>query len=596
MAAAKERLHPAPLLSGLTEGSFHALIVDKSQQKLSVWRVKNGEAEIVDSFRCSTGENPGDKWIRGDMKTPEGVYFFCSLIDGAQLPSKYGLWAFTTDYPNFIDKRKGKNGDGIWLHGRDKPIGPRPDSNGCVALENKDLIQVSKYIRLQGTPLIIVDSLKMVPRSKIIEQERKIRDAIEGWRSAWESKNIDRYMSHYSKNFQAGWYDYFGWKDKKTKLYDLYSKIMVRLGEIYLYKQGDIVTAIFTQVYRSESYGSTGIKVLYFRDEGDYKIYAEDYHQMIDDSFPVRTLLAKIGEDPNLDNEDEGNYKIRLVSTDEPEMSAAASEGDDAPRPSAPAVGVQLKKIAELEAESLFMPEALSNEKARLENEPERLIVAWLSYGPIKGAKQIVRQASIQDAAINSPPEPAPSVQAAYEPDTANPAAASIASHRPVENHVPQINDTEQNRYGEFDQSTIDHENSLKDAQQKNDSNERPKDLGERVREFLSSWKQAWEQKNLDEFIKMYHPKFEQDENNLAKFKKKKQKFFNKYKIIRVELDKITAKKLKYGLRVTFLQSFRGDKYSDKGWKTMVLAKGKGRRFQIISEEWRSVHSPPSDS
>ncbi len=94
----------------------------------------------------------------------------------------------------------------------------------------------------------------------------------------------------------------------------------------------------------------------------------------------------------------------------------------------------------------------------------------------------------------------------------------------------------------------------------------------------------------------MYHPKFEQDEKNLAEFKNSKQKFFNKYKIIRVELDKISAKKLKYGLRVTFLQSFRGDRYSDKGWKTMVLAEGKGRRFQIISEEWRSVHSPPSDS
>ncbi len=483
---AKERLHPAPLLSGLTEGSFHALIVDKSEQKLSVWRVKNGEASIVDSFRCSTGENPGDKWVRGDMKTPEGVYFFCSLIDGAQLPSKYGLWAFTTDYPNFIDKRKGKNGDGIWLHGRDKPVGPRPDSNGCVALENKDLIQVSKYIRLQGTPLIIVDSLKMVPRSRIIEQERKIRDAIEGWRSAWESKDIDRYMSHYSKNFQAGWYDYFGWRDKKSKLYDLYSKIMVRLGEIYLYKQGDIITAIFTQIYRSESYGSTGIKVLYFRDEGDYKIYAEDYHQMIDDSFPVRTLLAKLGEDPTLENEEEGNYKIRLVSTDEPELATTASEGDDTPRPSAPAVGVQLKKIAEMEAESIFMPDALRNEKQPLENNPERLMVELLSYGPIKGAKPIVRQASIQDAAINSPPEPAP--EESHETKGTNPVAASLASHRAIDNQALLMNNAEENRYGEFDQSARYQDETLNNAQKENNSKGKPKDLGERVREFLSSW------------------------------------------------------------------------------------------------------------
>ncbi len=214
-AWSSEPLYPQALLNWMVEGTFHAMIVDKSQQRLSVWRIKDGEPSLVESYRCSTGENDGDKWVRGDMKTPEGVYLFCSVIDGRRLPSKYGQWAFTTDYPNFVDRRRGKSGDGIWLHGRDKPLGERPDSNGCVVLENQDLIKASRFIRLQDTPLIVVKKLVLVPRSQILNQERRLRDFVESWRQSWESRDVDAYMSHYSPNFQSCWLDFNGWKEKR---------------------------------------------------------------------------------------------------------------------------------------------------------------------------------------------------------------------------------------------------------------------------------------------------------------------------------------------------------------------------------------------
>jgi murein L,D-transpeptidase YafK len=139
-------------MNWMVEGTFHAVIVDKAQQRLSVWRIKDGEPSMVESYRCSTGENDGDKWVRGDMKTPEGVYFFCSVIDGRTLPSKYGMWAFTTDYPNFVDRRRGKNGDGIWLHGRDK-LPAKPDSTVAQPLRIRP-DQGVVFIRLQSIPLL----------------------------------------------------------------------------------------------------------------------------------------------------------------------------------------------------------------------------------------------------------------------------------------------------------------------------------------------------------------------------------------------------------------------------------------------------------
>ena len=266
--------YPVALMNWMAEGAFQALIVDKSQQRLSVWRIKDGEPTMIESYRCATGEKDGDKWVRGDMKTPEGVYFFCSVIDGCKLPPKYGLWAFTTDYPNFVDRRRGKSGDGIWLHGRDKPLGPRPDSNGCVALENDDLVKVSRFLRLQSTPMIFVEQMLMAPRSQIMEQERELRGFIESWRQAWESHDVDRYMKHYSKNFQSCWLDYASWKEKKRRLSKRYKKVEVKLGNVYLYRQNGLVTAIFTQRYQSDQYASSGIKVLYISHENGNRIYA----------------------------------------------------------------------------------------------------------------------------------------------------------------------------------------------------------------------------------------------------------------------------------------------------------------------------------
>jgi hypothetical protein len=50
--------------------------------------------------------------------------------------------------------------------------------------------------------------------------------------------------------------------------------------------------------------------------------------------------------------------------------------------------------------------------------------------------------------------------------------------------------------------------------------------------------KLAWEQKNLDRFMKMYHPDFEHEGMNYGALLKTKKNFFRKYRTIRVEVDR----------------------------------------------------------
>lgn len=571
---ADETLYPDCLMNWMVEGTFHALIVDKSTQKLTVWRINDGEPSVVETFRCSTGENGGDKWVRGDMKTPEGVYFFCSVIDGRTLPPKYGFWGFTTDYPNFVDRRRGKSGDGIWLHGRDKPLGAKPDSNGCIALENDDLVRVSKHIRLQSTPLIILDKVKMASRHQILEQERQVRDFIEGWRQAWESRNLDEYMNRYSRNFQSGWLDYDAWKEKKRKLAQRYKKVRVKLGTVYLYKQNGIVSSIFTQEYSSDHYKSSGIKALYLVHESSYRIYAEDYHKPVDDPFPVATLLARVGADPGEGLRERKELSIRLVSTDEPEERPF--EEVETPKPTAPSRGVVVGRLAGQPC--ISGPPIEINQKSAGET-LDRLLVARvlpahlarLEAGTISFSEGSARRATLSEgawegAATKEASEPGGMVQDSEGKQTDSPSSKKSSSDTETE--------TEERK------RTV--EEAAAAARASADSvKER-----EQVLEFLVQWKEAWEQKNLDRFEKMYHPNFGGGNMNYDNFVKSKKKFFRKYRTIRLKMERVQIMKLGEKFVVRFLQSFQGDKYSDQGWKRMVLAGDKTTRLQILREEW----------
>ena len=582
-----EPLYPQALMNWMVEGTFHALVVDKSQQRLTVWRVKDGEPSEVESYRCATGENEGDKWVRGDMKTPEGVYLFCSVIDGRRLPAKYGLWAFTTDYPNFVDRRRGKSGDGIWLHGRDKPLRERPDSNGCIALENQDLLKVSRFIRLQGTPLIVVDRVRMAPRSAILEQERQLRDFVESWRESWESRDVDGYMNHYSPNFQACWLDFKCWKEKKRRLSRRYKNIKVRLSDVYLYRQDGLVTAVFKQWYNSDGFRSTGVKVLYITHQGGkYAIYSEDYHQPVDDEFPVRTLLARAGAEPQIGADKSNEFRIRLVSTDEPD---SYQDGEiERPRPSAPSRGVVLDRLDSNSSRDIEPPTVETVGRLAEEYTPERLIVARMvpAYAPADLAPAVrTRQNLVAPAKEPREEEPSRSQDDSREKSsgpTREGPGQTVAGPRLVESGPP------------VEETAPRPETQVAKSQPIKKTNK--KGIRQEIAQFVDQWKDAWEQKDLDRFGKMYHPNFRQGKMSYDDFLKSKRQFFHKYQNIRVEVERVETRKVKGQLVVTFLQTFRGDDYSDKGRKSMVLAQGEGEGYRILEENWSSLGGSPADS
>jgi murein L,D-transpeptidase YafK len=254
---------PASLLRWPEQGSEYAVLVDKSLQKVFLYKRDNLSTPFK-AYPCSTGENEGKKSRQNDKRTPEGIYFFTDVYEGKDLAPIYGVRAFPIDYPNPIDKREGRDGYGIWFHGINKPLKPR-DSNGCVALENQNIEDLSSYIKLYDTPIIISSKIEMVDSEKQQKEKEELEKVVESWRKAWEGKQVEKYMSFYSPQFTSGSKDWKQWKEYKTRLAKQYRDIKVEINNLALLRNEGVVMASFHQRYRTSGFDSQGVKKLFLQ-------------------------------------------------------------------------------------------------------------------------------------------------------------------------------------------------------------------------------------------------------------------------------------------------------------------------------------------
>jgi murein L,D-transpeptidase YafK len=250
--------------------------VDKSQQKVMVYRSDNLLApEKV--YTCSTGENDGPKTKKNDRKTPEGIYFFTKSYVSETLSPIYGSRALPINYPNLIDQMEGKEGYGIWFHGTNKPIIPN-DTNGCISLENKDIEELATLIKVFETPIIISSRIEMASPADIEKEKEEMTEIIENWRTAWQDRDIERYMSFYNRSFSSGGKNWREWKENKSQLANKYAQITVEVDDLRLLSADGVVLATFRQTYSTPKFKTWGTKRLYLTKNSDeWKILVETF-------------------------------------------------------------------------------------------------------------------------------------------------------------------------------------------------------------------------------------------------------------------------------------------------------------------------------
>jgi murein L,D-transpeptidase YafK len=198
------KLMPRSILQ-LREDQRSVLVVDAKRSRLYVYQNDNGRPKLITDYYISQGRLGVNKLREGDQKTPVGVYYITSRLEGARLPDFYGPGALPINYPNDWDRVNGRSGSGIWLHGVPPDNYSRPplSSDGCVVLTNQDLKKLFNSIEIGKTPVVISEHVEFVTRDEWEKERHIANQTLESWLADAESASPARIGANYSPRFKS---------------------------------------------------------------------------------------------------------------------------------------------------------------------------------------------------------------------------------------------------------------------------------------------------------------------------------------------------------------------------------------------------------
>lgn len=281
LASAEVTYYPAQLLMLDDNFAHHVVIAEKSTHSLYLFKNVNGLPQLVNKYPMATGKKAGDKLFQGDHRTPEGVYSFTDFLTHQDLLDRhgkqgqiYGVGAFVMNYPNPIDKRNGKTGGGIWLHSTNDEtrIDKGLDSRGCVVATNSNLIELSKFIELNRTPIVVVQNLTYLEKNAWLNQRSNLNDALEQWLTGWQTEDKKLYLNSYHKTefFDKFRGDFKSFKTYKSAVFNNPGKPEINIENVSILKAKEYAVISFKQIYKSSTVSDIGRKTLYFKQDEYY--------------------------------------------------------------------------------------------------------------------------------------------------------------------------------------------------------------------------------------------------------------------------------------------------------------------------------------
>ncbi len=272
---------PSNILMMDEKFAHHVILVEKATHKVHLYENSDSNPRLVKTYNTATGKFKGDKFINGDHKTPEGIYSMYEFLSKEELLKRhgnygeiYGSGAFPMNYPNFIDTRSGKTGGGIWLHSTDDDnrIYKGLDSKGCVVLQNADLRDISQYIELEKTPIIVVQDIFFLSKETWENNRKDLNEVVSAWAKAWQSKDFERYISAYDP---LNFYDhtkgnYHAYKAYKKTIFSRPDAPSIKLDFISILSNEQYAVVHLQQDYRSSVINDIGKKTLYLKKDANY--------------------------------------------------------------------------------------------------------------------------------------------------------------------------------------------------------------------------------------------------------------------------------------------------------------------------------------
>ncbi|HEY4073911.1 MAG TPA: L,D-transpeptidase family protein [Herbaspirillum sp.] len=229
------------------------LVVDTKHSRVYVYANDDGKLKLQTDYYVSQGKLGVNKFKEGDQKTPIGVYSINGRIPGQKLPDFYGVGALPLNYPNEWDRRNGRGGSGIWLHGTPSDNFSRPplSSDGCVVLTNPDLQALYTATEVGKTTVLISDGVEFITKAAWNKENKVFSRLIEDWSRDAESDDRSKLLANYSSHFRSGQGENLNtWFNRQQKSLNGAHGLTVKLSDVslFLYPGEDaVMVGTFTQ-------------------------------------------------------------------------------------------------------------------------------------------------------------------------------------------------------------------------------------------------------------------------------------------------------------------------------------------------------------
>ena len=117
--------------------------------------------------------------------------------------------------------------------------------------------------------------------SRSLDDIHVVRGVIYNWIKAWQSKDLDSYMSYYSPEFYSEKLDYQGWRRKKAILFKRPGLIFVEISNLLVFIENEEAKVSFVQEYTDARLSDVGEKSLRLRNShGAWKIVSEKWQPL----------------------------------------------------------------------------------------------------------------------------------------------------------------------------------------------------------------------------------------------------------------------------------------------------------------------------
>ena len=189
-----------PALVALAPNVKHAVAADVARSRLYVFENGSQGLSLIREYHASIGKNGMVKQVAGDQRTSLGVYFVTKQIPSASLPARYGQQALALNYSNPCDRLQGRSGDGIWLHRIPAGIYPRAlwATHSCIALAHHYFQEISAYIDVQATPIVVAERLEWVKPDELTARHANFLGEFEKWQAARKQNSAQARDASYS--------------------------------------------------------------------------------------------------------------------------------------------------------------------------------------------------------------------------------------------------------------------------------------------------------------------------------------------------------------------------------------------------------------